>query len=131
MFRAIQIMVVTASIAFFPVFQVLSAGAFQLFGNDAVQDAGVNNHPGGVNGAANAPAQPSVELENGEGIIPDEGMNIWIPGLGVVGKMPRLDFGLDMLYGTPETGDPHPDTARELGGFDTDFAIKGTIKRKF
>lgn len=79
------------------------------------------------------PTGSSMELGDGGTIDTEEGqsMNIWIPGLGVVGKMPKLDFGLEMLYGASETQRDVPRATQELEEFETDFAIKGTIKRKF
>ena len=54
------------------------------------------------------------------------GTEVRIPGLGTVGVLPKLDFGLELLYGanepkgvTPEKSDPD------------DVQIRGTIKHRF
>jgi hypothetical protein len=54
------------------------------------------------------------------------GTEVRIPGLGTVGVLPKLDFGLELLYGANEQkGLPqdktHPD----------DVQIRGTIKHRF
>jgi hypothetical protein len=59
------------------------------------------------------------------------GVDIWIPGLGVVGKMPQLNFGLEMLYGHIGGEDGAQIDMEKSDSNDPDFTIKGTIKRKF
>ena len=131
MFKAINLLFVTT------VMFAIWAGpglAFQLFrGEQSSQNKGdIGLSYKAKNGL---PGQRSIPLELGDGgsikASESEGMNIWIPGLGVVGQMPRLDFGLEMLYGASDARVDAPRTARELDEFETDFAIKGTIKRKF
>lgn len=55
----------------------------------------------------------------------DERTSIRIPGLGVVGTVPKLNFGLELLYKDEEeagiVGQSEPD----------DLSIKGTLKHKF
>ena len=55
----------------------------------------------------------------------DERTSIRIPGLGVVGTVPKLNFGLELLYRDEEdagvVGQTEPD----------DLSIKGTLKHKF
>lgn len=58
----------------------------------------------------------------------DGGTEVTIPGIGSVGKLPKLDFGLELLYGeknSPDTQqfDPHSP--------DNDMQIKGTLSHKF
>jgi hypothetical protein len=63
----------------------------------------------------------------------DGGTEVKIPGIGSVGKLPKLDFGLELLYGArsaPETlqldqhnGDQHVP--------ENDMQIKGTLSHKF
>ena len=108
--------------------------AFQLFGDNSsaptTGDIGLSYNS--ENGSK-AGGKTSLSLGDGGAIqsTDNQGMNIWIPGLGVVGKMPKLDFGLEMLYGASQAPIDAPRTARELEEFESDFAIKGTIKRKF
>lgn len=81
-------------------------------------------------------SEPSVQIEPGKGVnlnIPTDrgarggGTEIKIPGLGTVGALPKLDFGLELLYGVTEPkGTPAPD--RSENG---DLQIRGTVKYKF
>ncbi len=108
--------------------------AFQLFGNNSsAQSVGHIGLPYKVEDGTKSDEHSSLALGDGGDLksSSQEGMNIWIPGLGVVGKMPKLDFGLEMLYGASKTPIDAPRTAQELDKFESDFAIKGTIKRKF
>ncbi len=49
-----------------------------------------------------------------------------IPGLGAVGVLPKLDFGLELLYGATDTRG-RPDEKSEP----SDVQIRGTIKHRF
>ena len=53
------------------------------------------------------------------------GTEVRIPGLGSVGVLPKLDFGLELLYGANEPKGPQPDKT------DDDVQIRGTIKHRF
>lgn len=63
----------------------------------------------------------------------DSGTEIRIPGLGKIGTLPKMDFGLDLLYGAAEddnkvapefTNPPEGDDQRDL-------MIHGTVKHRF
>jgi hypothetical protein len=67
----------------------------------------------------------------------DKGTEVTIPGIGSVGKLPKLDFGLELLYGTkdaPEALQISPEgfeqRSDELPG-KPDMQIKGTLRHKF
>ena len=62
------------------------------------------------------------ELSLGQGT----GTEVKIPGLGTVGVLPRLDFGLELLYGATESRG-RPDEKSEP----SDVQIRGTIKHRF
>jgi hypothetical protein len=49
-----------------------------------------------------------------------------IPGLGTVGVLPKLDFGLELLYGANEQKGPIQDKADP-----DDVQLRGTIKHRF
>ena len=57
-----------------------------------------------------------------------DGQSISIPGLGTVGGLPKMDFGLELLYGnkTPEEVVREPEA-----GESDDFRIRGSIKHRF
>ena len=131
MLRTTRMLIV--SVALYAVW-VVPGSAFQLFGSDDSLPSDPRTSPGkSVDHGSLQSVESRLELGDGGAVdnSSDETMNIWIPGLGVVGKMPKLDFGLEMLYGDPETPKESPHTAQELEEFNSDFAIKGTIKRKF
>ena len=54
------------------------------------------------------------------------GPEIKVPGLGTIGALPKLDFGLELLYGASggQTG-PHDDK------LDAGAQIRGTLKYRF
>jgi hypothetical protein len=84
-------------------------------------------------------AQPAPQLqlqkpEDGSGfslVKPGDaksgGTELTIPGIGSVGTLPKLDFGLDLLYGAGS--DPVQERAQE--NENRDVTIKGTIKHRF
>jgi len=115
-------------------------GAFQLFGEASTRAVAVEKSPGGpLANIGDEGDTGSTQLDLSDKSHPDVGAagsrDIWIPGLGVVGKMPDFDFGLEMLYG--DNGDDAPGGAGnspEILDMDQnrdDFSIKGTVKRKF
>jgi hypothetical protein len=62
------------------------------------------------------------ELSIGQGT----GTEVRIPGFGKVGVLPKLDFGLELLYGATESKGL-PEDKTEPG----DVQIRGTIKHRF
>lgn len=54
------------------------------------------------------------------------GTEVRIPGLGTVGVLPKLDFGLELLYGANEPKGPALDKTDS-----DDVQIRGTIKHRF
>jgi hypothetical protein len=56
----------------------------------------------------------------------DAGTEVRIPGVGSVGVLPKLDFGLELLYGTNESG-PRPDEKSQP----SDMQLRATIKHRF
>jgi hypothetical protein len=59
----------------------------------------------------------------------DSGTEIRIPGLGKLGVLPKMDFGLELLYGAADqkpAGQPEgvPDP-------DQDLTVRGTVKHRF
>ena len=85
--------------------------------------------------AAVAPAEVPKAAEPGKSLslkVPElsigqgTGTEVRIPGFGKVGVLPKLDFGLELLYGATESkGLPQDKT--ESG----DVQIRGTIKHRF
>ena len=57
----------------------------------------------------------------------NSGTEVRIPGLGKVGVLPKLDFGLELLYGATEQQKGLPESKTEP----SDVQIRGTIKHRF
>ena len=56
------------------------------------------------------------------------GTEVKIPGIGTVGVLPKLDFGLELLYGANgNEAKVMPDDKNETN----DVQIRGTIKHRF
>lgn len=65
---------------------------------------------------------PGAELSLGR----TSGTEVRIPGLGTVGVLPKLDFGLELLYGANEPKGLPQDKINS-----DDVQIRGTIKHRF
>jgi hypothetical protein len=80
------------------------------------------------------PADPGTEAAKGLSLTaPGElhlgqtpGTEVRIPGLGTVGVLPKLDFGLELLYGANEQKGPISDKSEP-----DDVQLRGTIKHRF
>jgi hypothetical protein len=57
------------------------------------------------------------------------GTEVRIPGLGTLGVLPKLDFGLELLYGVNEDKRIEPD--RGANDPDEGVQIRGTLKHRF
>jgi hypothetical protein len=70
-----------------------------------------------------------LDLSGETAAKPDDGTEIRIPGLGKLGVLPKMDFGLELLYGAAEqkpAGQPEgvPDPNEDL-------TVRGTVKHRF
>lgn len=63
--------------------------------------------PGAAAGGAGAGAvaDPGIKVPK-----VDTGTKIRVPGLGVIGEIPRMDFGLELLYGASQPKQLQDDT---------------------
>lgn len=60
------------------------------------------------------------------------GTEVRVPGLGKLGNLPRMDFGLELLYGANDGKQaPVAPVQREEQIRDDDLTIRGTVKHKF
>ncbi|HXF53572.1 MAG TPA: hypothetical protein VNK52_05555 [Hyphomicrobiaceae bacterium] len=78
--------------------------------------------------AANTAPPPAVDAK-GLALTPtevmpkgDSGTKIRIPGLGVIGEIPKMDFGLELLYGASEPKGIEQDPNEASG-----VMLRGTI----
>ncbi len=100
----------------------------------AFQEQRIGGAPAAEQPAA-APAtdkavQPAeMTLSPAEAPKASEGTEVRIPGLGKLGVLPKMDFGLELLYGAPEgeqpAHEPQDDPVTD------DLRIKGTLRHNF
>ena len=70
--------------------------------------------------------KPGVSLSSPEVAGRDsKGTEIRLPGMGKLGVLPKLDFGLDVLYGANEDRKALPNQKEE------ELTVRGSIKHKF
>ena len=71
---------------------------------------------------------PQFDLNDSMSVGKSQGTDVTIPGLGTIGTLPKLDFGLELLYG-PKNG---PEAFQlDQHAPDGDMQIKGTLSHKF
>jgi hypothetical protein len=106
------------------IYAASSAYAFQQ------QEGAVAPAQPAVQAPADAAANKAVGLSDETAPKPETGTEIRIPGLGKLGVLPKMDFGLELLYGAadqkqpegPPEGTPNPED---------DLTIRGTVKHRF
>lgn len=101
-----------------------SAYAFQQQGGAAPAEAQPQQQEAPASGA-----QP-LDLSDGTAPKPEAGTEIRIPGLGKLGVLPKMDFGLELLYGAAEQKQPEG-TPEATPDPDSDLMIRGTVKHRF
>lgn len=55
------------------------------------------------------------------------GTEVRIPGLGRLGVLPKMDFGLELLYGAADPKQPEAATEPQPDG----VVVRGTVKHRF
>lgn len=76
---------------------------------------------------------PAAELQGGEAAGKSEsGTEVNIPGLGSIGVLPKMDFGLELLYGANEKAQQpvEPQQDPSIAPQD-DLTIRGTMRHNF
>ncbi len=79
------------------------------------------------------PTVPQVDVNDPLALKQTEGTDVKIPGLGTLGTIPKVDFGLELLYG-PKTGAEAMQLDQRTPESDmqkSDMQIKGTFTHKF
>ena len=93
----------------------------------------------GFEASSGAVAKPAPEIAAGQGLALESGdkavgskarPQFSLPGIGNLGVLPKLDFGLELLYGGP------PARSRDIERKDLetdpeDLTIRGTFKHRF
>ncbi|MBN9261770.1 MAG: hypothetical protein J0I57_00330 [Hyphomicrobium sp.] len=94
--------------------------------------AGGTAPPAGSSQAA-SPTGKALPLElggTGTSVAPSAGTEVRIPGLGKLGILPKLDFGLELLYGVNEqTFDDR--RLRPADKSDDGLGVRGTLRHRF
>ena len=78
--------------------------------------------------AAETPAAKPVDLAPATDAKGAIGTEVRIPGLGKLGNLPKMDFGLELLYGAADQ--KQPDSAPREDSRE-DLTIRGSVKHKF
>ena len=63
----------------------------------------------------------------------DKGTEVRVPGLGLIGVLPKMDFGLELLYGAHDgRGAQDPSKGAEFEKSEPgELAVKGRVMRRF
>ena len=78
--------------------------------------------------AAGAPQAPNLNLKLPDSVYAkDAGTEVRIPGVGSLGVLPKLEFGLELLYGANEPAGPRLNDQPQP----SDVQIRATIKHRF
>jgi hypothetical protein len=82
-----------------------------------------------------APAKSAQSVAPAVDVVPDaasaaKGTAVRIPGLGTLGVIPKMDFGLELLYGVADASNPVKRPDPKNTDVD-DVLIRGAIKHKF
>jgi hypothetical protein len=74
-----------------------------------------------------APGEAKAGMADDSAPKGEAGTEIRIPGLGKLGVLPKMDFGLELLYGAAETPvQPVPSPSPE-----DDLTVRGSVKHRF
>lgn len=75
-----------------------------------------------------SPVDPKAGVTEETAAKPEAGTEIRIPGLGKLGVLPKMDFGLELLYGAAENQPAgQPDAAKP----EDDLTVRGSVKHRF
>ena len=72
-----------------------------------------------------APVDPQASIGSEAVGKAETGTEIRIPGLGRLGVLPKMDFGLELLYGAAES---QPD---RVAPPEDDLTVRGSVKHRF
>lgn len=92
------------------------------------QSTGTMAPPAGSDAVKVAPT-PELDLSGAEAAKPSSGTEVRIPGLGRLGILPKMDFGLELLYGAADQKQPDPLPGDQP--LSDDLTIRGTVKHRF
>lgn len=80
---------------------------------------------------SSAPAA-GVDAQDEAARPPKDGTEVNIPGLGKLGTLPKMDFGLELLYGANENKPAEAEPSNPAASPEPeDLTIRGTMKHNF
>ena len=113
-------------VAVFVLVMLVAAGTHSL----AFQEQKAGSAPAQLQKSADAPLESRLNLSNELATSnAEKGTEIRIPGLGKLGVLPKMDFGLELLYGAADQ--KLPDGPVETAPTPDDLLIRGTMKHRF
>lgn len=113
-------------VAVFVLVMLVAAGTHSL----AFQEQKAGSAPAQLQKSADAPLESRLNLSDELATSNAEtGTEIRIPGLGKLGVLPKMDFGLELLYGAADQ--KLPDGPVETAPTPDDLLIRGTMKHRF
>jgi hypothetical protein len=74
-----------------------------------------------------APAQPDLNFSAPKVDDSNAGTEVRIPGLGKLCVLPKMDFGLELLYGANDAKQQEPEAQQPA----EDLTIRGSVKHNF
>ncbi|WP_245279990.1 hypothetical protein [Hyphomicrobium sp. 99] len=86
---------------------------------------------GAIPGGVSVPDAPKAQEQDPSSPPKSEGTEIRIPGLGKIGTLPKMDFGLDLLYGAAEDNNKVSDPSDPNSEDQKDLMIHGSVKHRF
>ena len=87
---------------------------------------------GAIPGGMSVPDAPKAQEQDSATPSRTEGTEIRIPGLGKIGTLPKMDFGLDLLYSAAEDNNKAPNLPDSQNSDDQkDLMIHGSVKHRF
>lgn len=76
-------------------------------------------------------AAPQAERPTAAAVpVVPQGTEVRVPGFGKLGVLPKIDFGLELLYGGADAQRQAPSSA-PAGDPSDGMAVRGSIKHKF
>jgi hypothetical protein len=113
-------------VAVFALVMSVAAGTHSL----AFQEQKAGSAPAQLQKSADAPLESRLNLSDELATSnAEKGTEIRIPGLGKLGVLPKMDFGLELLYGAADQ--KLPDGPVETAPTPDDLMIRGTMKHRF
>ncbi|MDO9381734.1 MAG: hypothetical protein Q7T86_02630 [Hyphomicrobiaceae bacterium] len=83
-------------------------------------------------GASSSAPSAGVGTQDGAAQPAQDGTQVNIPGLGNLGTLPKMDFGLELLYGANEGKPAEAEPANPAATPEQeDLTIRGTMKHNF